>query len=130
MREMEGIYRALRTDGGGWTEGYFRTWLKDGKPYISPPDKWTMHEINPETLSRYAERKDRNGKPIFENDILRLRYRTEEPEVVAVVWSEDNLSFMTVSKPDGDFLDYLAELPGMCEVIGNLFDNPELLEGR
>ena len=75
--DMEGIYRAKRRDGGGWVEGYF--YLDGNKtPCISSflsddkSDCTLELEIDPTTLCRHADMKDRNGTPIFENDLIQI----------------------------------------------------------
>lgn len=121
--DMEGIYRAKRRDGGGWVEGYF--YLGANKtPFISSflcddnSDCTLEFEIDPTTLCRHADMKDRNGTPIFENDLIRITGKGER----LVEWSTENLAWMHSEKPYDDYDGYLSEIPRRnITVIGNLF---------
>lgn len=85
-------------------------------------------EIDPETLCQYTELKDEKGNRIWENDIVRIENSADEGvgniEFYEGTWFVDG-------KPsnylyDISEYDYDAEI----EVIGNIFDNPELLKGE
>lgn len=95
--------------------------------------------IDPKTISQYTGIKDKNGVEIYEGDIVRLfcdcsGYYIEPRWVNAIiVWNEDlygwEISFEHIrvgySECIGNFkYDYDAQI----EVIGNIYDNPELLE--
>lgn len=78
---------------------------------------------------RYTGLKDKNGKEIFEGDILKLT--TTSPHVYSyVAWNEKTsafaASFEVGSEPYCEHL-FGAEL---CEVIGNIYENKELLEAK
>lgn len=80
-------------------------------------------------LQQYTGLKDKNGKEIFEGDILKLT--TTSPHVYSyVAWNEKTsafaASFEVGSEPYCEHL-FGAEL---CEVIGNIYENKELLEAK
>ena len=119
MREI--LFRGKRLDNGEWVEGYY---LRIGpaaneRAYIIPYYASTLYtyEVDPATAGQFTGLLDKNGKRIFEGDIVRGPHigddlMTEPVEFSAVCgW----LPF-----------DYLRE--DLCEVIGNIHDNPELLE--
>ena len=123
MRDMEGIYKAMRRDGGGWVEGYFYLGTNE-TPCISSflcddkSDCTLELEIDPTTLCRYADTKDRNGTPIFENDLVWATGKGER----LVEWSTENLGWMYSEKPYDDYDGYLSEIPRReMTVVGNLF---------
>src|SRR6056297_3627160 len=88
--------------------------------------RWTY--IYPITLGQYIGLKDKNGNKIFEGDIIGnygiVRY-CEKCKSIQIHWSENNK--LTCHKCDGDFsfeeVDFDKE-----EIIGNIYDNPELIE--
>ena len=74
-------------------------------------------------LMQYTGLKDKNGKEIYEGDILKgTFYGFPMPEydyVFQIYWDEKEKGFMA---------SYFE--PSECEVIGNIYDNPELLGGE
>ena len=132
------LFKAKRKDNGKWVEGYYLNVAKinhfictgkiklDGavKGIIAPE----MYAINATTLCQYTGLTDKNGKKIWENDICEMVYDGVVNTYV-IVWDKDELDFKgTNGKEDyGGNFEYL----GCCEEIitlGNIFDNPELLE--
>lgn len=130
MREI--LFRGKSKDNDVWVEGYY---CGKVNKTISPPaedsaqivDKdlyW--HEVIPETVGQYTGLKDRKGTDIFEGDIVNI-IRAEENGKVE--WRENDAAFEVV----GDCLEasFLENLYGRdVEVIGNIYDNPELLKGE
>ena len=85
-------------------------------------------DVDYKTIGQYTGLTDKNGKKIFEGDILKGCYDEDNPEeytVVVVFW--DNGWRI---QQDNRIPDPLEEYDGrICEVIGNIHDNPELLKG-
>ena len=83
-------------------------------------------------LLQYTGLKDKNGVDIYEGDILKVRFynpnRKDGPavwyEYLKVVYYEELAQFVTLDKDDLD--NYI--FPERSMVIGNIYDNPELLE--
>lgn len=137
MREI--LFRAKRADNGEWVEGYFAIgkWYLDEKERyaILPIDlcfyphceinEWI--EIDPETVCQYTGLKDKNGKRIWENDIVRIENSMDEGigniEFYGGMWYVDG-------EPSNSLHDIVEYDDGELEVIGNIFDNPELLKGE
>ena len=85
-------------------------------------------EIDPETLCQYTGLTDKNGKRIWENDIVRIENSMDEGigniEFYGGMWYVDG----EPSNSLYDIVEYDDAAEG--EVIGNIFDNPELLKGE
>lgn len=125
MREI--LFKAKK-DNGEWVEGYYVYCRK--RHYILPvvnkaigfderENEWV--EINSETLCQYTGLTDKN---IWENDIV----RNEKGDIGVVQWFEEHAAFMIWNKTK-NCVCYLAENDfSKIKVIGNIFDNPELLE--
>lgn len=122
MREI--LFRGKRVDNGEWVYGYFVKMLWE---YIIIPleDENTVYPVEPETVGQYTGLTDKNGKKIFEGDIVEIDsiYGTIQPKPIRfeIEWEESSGFYpLTVCRDGGDYFidtDY-------CEVIGNIYDNP------
>lgn len=133
MREI--LFRAKRIDNGEWVEGYYvKTTLgKDIEPSdvifvpwnINRSEQWGWIKVLTETLCQYIGLKDKNGKRIWENDIVRIENSMDEGigniEFYGGMWYVDG-------KPSNSLYDIVEYDDADVEVIGNIFDNPELMK--
>ena len=79
-----------------------------------------------ETVGQYAGQHDRNGKEIYEGDLVIVE-QEDESELIEIKWYDDASRFvLAASTYTCDFDNYSGE---DCEVIGNIYENPELLKG-
>ena len=116
-------------------EGNFITDEKDDqKAYIGylfgvvdgVVEDFDIVEINPETLCQYTGLTDKNGKRIWENDIVEHEISSV---LGAVEWyAEDYVGWWVNDEYLGK-QQFTDEMWDECVVIGNIFDNPELLGG-
>nr|DAU12512.1 MAG TPA: YopX protein [Caudoviricetes sp.] len=123
MREI--LFRGKRVDNGEWVFGDLE---HNGKNV----PKWVNgNEIVPETVGQFTGLTDKNGKKIFEGDIVKgdlgLGYGDNENHIAYIEYQEDGMSFCLVEILEEDF-GKCAEISDDLEVIGNIYDNPELLE--
>ena len=81
----------------------------------------TFVEVIPETISRPTGLMDKNLTPIWENDIVRVPYRNLEDSYCRIVFK--NGQFIGVEQDGCENIIRKQDI----EIIGNAFDNPELL---
>lgn len=133
MREI--LFKAKRKDNGEWVEGCYVT--SDGKSFICMDIvehycvialRW--FEIDPETLCQFTGFYDKNGKKIWENDICDRKEKY--PEVVKMTDGDWTLDYSyAIGRDYGNGycnLGFYVNERKCVEVIGNIFDNPELLQ--
>jgi hypothetical protein len=72
----------------------------------------------------WTGRRDRNGREIYDGDIIRTVF-----DIALVYWSRDSSAYM-INLKDLDMPELGALTDEMIEVIGNVFENQELLNGR
>lgn len=141
------LFKAKRIDNGEWVIGnlitnvFFR--LGQSIPYILCPDKAKydcfedfteengIFEVRPDTICQCTGLKDKNGKLIWENDIMVAHLDENYPEdetYIRILWhgsgfcskENGNIDIMPFDKFDQEHF----------EVCGNIFDNQELLESE
>ena len=122
------LYRAKRTDNGEWVEGYYANCLfpssdvRTGHFIIEYPGEY--HEIFTSTICQCTGLKDKNGKLIWENDIV---WDSEERKFYKIIFSQEDMCYYA---QDADGYKHTFELcyGSSIDVESNIFDNPELLE--
>ena len=129
--ESRYLYRGKRIDNDEWVHG-LPSCNEDGE--IGEIEVWdgediTFYPVDPSTICQCTGIKDKNGRLIFENDILSGHIDVEFPEDETrkrVVWHENG---WCTNEPGCDDYEELDDFDSEnFEVIGNKFDNPELLE--
>jgi uncharacterized phage protein (TIGR01671 family) len=125
------LFRGKRKDNGEWVYGYYCKYGFTGqeKHYIIPTFASALYvfDVIPETVGQDTGLNDENGKRIFKGDIL----EDSCGWIFEVIWDDENGRFLgRHSKPRGDtYICYVGREP-KCVVIGNIHDNPELLESE
>lgn len=126
------LYKAKRTDNGEWVEGTpIHTHIglficfEENPHYCSQYGYMEIDEIikvDEKTLCQCIGLKDKSGTLIWENDIVAIK---KDEERYLIGWTEDCAKWEIYGSIIHDFDNYCSS---ELEVIGNIFDNPELLE--
>lgn len=146
MREIK--FRGKRIDNGKWISGYL--FAQGGKAYIITdltPVGFIKHEVDPATVGQYAGLHDKEGKEIFEGDILVLVAERAEQVFLSAGWEAIDPRFCSIiamsynigecafgfCRPS-EAMDANPDIGALaihnrCRIIGNIHDNPELLKG-
>ena len=133
------LYSAKRTDNGEWISGYlYGIWERKYILWGMINDVPDMKEVDPSTICQCTGLKDKNGRLIWENDVVKATVRQNSlcqsstySNFYQISYQEKYCYFYLKKKNnnllfDGNWSYYLKSI----EVIGNIFDNPELLESE
>ena len=130
MREI--LFRGKRMDNGEWVYGYYVHIgpVSCQRTYIIPEYASALYvnEVYPSTVGQYTGLNDKHGKRIFEGDVAKVLQGKDKD--IAYVGFE-NGAFMLYPKTGNIYERTLWEYwynDWDVEVIGNITDNPELLE--
>ena len=124
MNEIK--FRAL-DQKNEWQYGYYEEILVGigkTKGIIHKFCDWNLNmdiEVNTKTVCQYTGLKDKNGKKIYEGDLFKSDSLIE-PKFEIVEWDNYSACF----EPFGN--DYYSQSPNLGEVIGNIYENPELIK--
>lgn len=157
MREI--LFRGKRVDNGEWVEGFYYIATSGyagsdeviGKPcHMITTGRWQAsgaygernelaeHKVIPESISEFTGLCDKNGKRVYEGDIVVAHItqnaltHTEKYKGIYEVKYHDKYCYFYLAKQknnilfDGNWRYFLREI----EVIGNIHDNPKLLEAE
>ncbi|MDE6763701.1 MAG: YopX family protein [Oscillospiraceae bacterium] len=138
------LSRGKRKDNGEWVEGYYLSQNKvvisyfEKGEYDSDEDltncKCVVHRVLPKTVGGCTGKKDKNGRMVFEGDILRVKKFNDDPVIGKVVFNENTAGFEVwwniVVGAYGEKATRKENFAvcGQMEVIGNIYDTPELLK--
>lgn len=145
MREI--LFRGKRIDNGEWVEGFYISHL-NACHYIIPcraggyeamDNNFYVHkwfEVDPNTVGQYTGLTDKNGKMIFEGDIVRILgdQTNEDWKCVdynaLIAFLDGGFCALDGTIEEHGFRRYaLSRMDFSLEVIGNIHDNPELMKG-
>ena len=137
MRDNMGLYHAKRTYNGKWVEGCLVV-TPQGDAYIISTAE-TKRDVNvlinqcslnvdPETIGQFTGLTDKNGKRIFEGDIVHCVSKLDSADMVVIF--ECGQFRMVLAEKYHEYQTNVGYYDINCfakEVIGNIHDNPELL---
>lgn len=133
-------YEGKLKQKGKWIDGYLVK-LQDGRTLIIEKPRYEefedgegmdcgsgiigeVYEVDPKTVGQYIGTKDKDDKKIYTGDILKWQWNGSEEEIFIV--TEENIR----RKREDWYMSGIGrwEIPSIAEVIGNIYDNPELLK--
>ena len=139
MREI--LFRAKRVDNGEWIYGHYVHQYGADMIYLpNGTDReygFDYYHINPETVGQYTGLTDKNGKKIFEGDIVLFEdenptnyeyHDCTEMRCGAIEYGDNCFYITNRIAVEMEDLIYHEKLD--VEVIGNIYNNPELLKGE
>ena len=131
------LFKAKRLDNGEWVEGHYITNEKDHNHayigYLFGVVDGMVHdtdivEVIPSTLRQCTGLKDKNGKLIWDNDIMVAHLDDAYPEdetYIRILWYESGFCSKEKGSEDISPIDKFDQ--EHFEVCGNIFDNPEFI---
>lgn len=145
MREY--LFRGKRTDNDEWAVGYLIVFPKSKRTKIlvwnAADLDFDAIEVIPETVGQFTGLTDKNGKRVFEGDIIKWRWWfdvymgrdvshlwrvdwSEESGLITFVDSPTTKANLSIHNAAGD--RNMDNKIGKYEVVGNIYDHPELME--
>ena len=152
MREI--LFRGRLVDGGGWVVGCLLrgTYIIPTEVEFEVDIGWkgtsstlehvAAYDVDPDTVGQFAGMTDKNGKLIYEGDLMKCSYNEIYDFAIYVVGFNDGAfahvkclslhhkenGYEDISRVGYSYNSHLTQNDtGKCEVIGNVHDNPELL---
>ena len=140
MREHMGLYHGKRVDSDAWVEGFY---LEFSDPLTGNHERYIqtvksdgrldlIHKVDPDTVGECTGLPDKNGKLIFEGDIVESEF-TKRPYLVCFgkytytnEYGEEECACGWYTKDTNDIVTGFRCLETWATVIGNIHDNPEL----
>lgn len=132
------LFRGKRLDNGEWVEGLTLQWVGDADPqhekrlFLTPNGYSFPLEVDPETVCQYTGLTDKNGRKIFEGDIVlftdNIKIKGTTSHTSKVEWNTEIGGFVFHAECIGYYNVNPSQIERYeIEVIGNIFDNPELI---
>ena len=100
---------------------------ESGQPAIATPSSFHFRCVDPDTVGQYTGLKDADGREIYEGDVVRY-----ENCICLVVYNSTRFASFALRKDGWAFDHYFGEAfeASECQVIGNVHDNPSLLNSN
>ena len=125
------LFKAKRVDNGEWVVGYLYRLSENNPPFIMLRKYGESYEVDENTICQCTGLKDKNGKLIWENDVVKDKHGN----FYKAIWQNNHYQFSWICvKSDVFFIGVKWDLWSFksfeIEVIGNIFDDKELEKGE
>ena len=129
------LFKAKRVDDGEWIVGYLYRLSENNPPFIMLRKYGESYEVDEHTICQCTGLKDKNGNLIWENDIVEIGEHEDTVNgLYKVIYCENAHCYALKRSVDFHYNFFtFSDLNGFetsSKVIGNIFDNPELLESE
>lgn len=121
--DREILFRGKRTDNGEWVLGLLARYNSNFETANMVNELGILIPVLSSTVGQYTGLTDKNGKKIFEGDIVILRFNP-----CVVKWDSDNACYALYQNSITKVSGFNADTMKLLEVIGNIHDNPELIK--
>ena len=131
------LFQGKSTHNPEWKEGDLLVSM-----YSSGRLEYKIHErtprattwfVRPETIRQYINRTDKQGRKIFEGDILKETFDDGDVEFLVVVWDDEESAFVlrdaTLQRRPPVPMPFQSGFSEI-EVVGNKWDNPDMISGE
>ena len=120
-------FKAKRLDNNTWVEGYFyaecgNTYIIEDRQSESMLNRNEAHQVDPSTICQFTGLKDKNGKEIFENDLL---YDEDSGIVSAIKWKRHICGYVYEKAGMFATVHVFSEHTCFLKIVGNKFDRKE-----
>lgn len=120
-------FKAKRLDNNTWVEGYFyaecgNTYIIEDRQKDSMLNRNEALLVDPSTVCQFTGLKDKNGKEIFENDLL---YDEDSGIVSAIKWKRHVCGYVYEKAGMFSTMRVYASHTSLLKIIGNKFDRKE-----
>ena len=126
MRDIKFRGKTGTTEGKKWVYGYLykiKSFFSENYQYFVKNEHLQETNVDEETIGQYTGLKDKNGKEIFEGDIV---YIIPEDETGVIEWDNERARYIVIY--DNIITDFDNWYGKDLEVIGNIYDDKSLLE--
>ena len=133
MRTIKFRGKTGTTKGEKWVYGYLykiKSFFSEDYQYFIKNEHLQETSVDEDTIGQYTGLKDRNMKEIYEGDIVKFRFkedREEFPDLIGYIEYQSTFAAFRIMSNQGSFKIDITEIK-FIEKIGNIYDNPELLE--
>ena len=129
MRDIKFRGKTGTTEGKKWVYGYLykiKSFFSEDYQYFIKNEHLQETSVDEDTIGQYTGLKDKNGKEIYEGDIVKV-FTNKKWRIGKIIYEH---SGFTIDVTNNKELKYgrTSIIESLTEVIGNIHDNPELLE--
>lgn len=127
MREI--LFRGRRLDNGEWVYGSFWPWPDGDCVIVVISDgRIRLFKVDPATVGQWTGRVDKNGTKIWEGDITTGLFLFGMSVNGAVTFRNGSFGLLWKRGNVDEFVAFTSTCNITFEVIGNVYDNPEMAE--